>query len=42
MFKVLFQANGKVGGRTSYNKAAAMGAINLIPGTSTKFKVGLI
>eukprot|EP00913_Durusdinium_trenchii_P011281 g10593.t2 len=32
------QANGKFGGRTAYNKAAAMGAISMMPGTSTKFK----
>ncbi|CAJ1407124.1 unnamed protein product [Effrenium voratum] len=31
-------ANGAFGGRTSYNKAAAMGAISMVPGTATKFK----
>lgn len=32
------QANGKFGGRTRYNKGAAMGAISLATGTMTKFK----
>lgn len=30
-------ANGKYGGATSYNKAASMGAINMLPGGKTKF-----